>query len=71
MGVGVIFGEHDDVIPDVVWLSTEKYVALIDEAGHVRGAPDLIIEVLSSGTENERRAAQMKLKLYSSNGVLE
>ncbi|MFN3679472.1 Uma2 family endonuclease [Thermosynechococcus sp.] len=70
-GVGVIFSDSNDVIPDVVWLSMEKYTALIDDAGHVRGAPDLVIEVLSSGAENERRDRQIKLKLYSSQGVLE
>ncbi|MFN3927202.1 MAG: Uma2 family endonuclease [Pseudanabaenaceae cyanobacterium] len=71
LGAGVIFGEHDDVIPDVVWVSTERYGMLIDEAGHLRGAPELVIEVLSPGAENERRDRQVKLKLYSIRGVLE
>ncbi len=43
MGAGVIFGDKDDVIPDVVWVSKEKYEALIDESGHLLGAPDLAI----------------------------
>ena len=71
MGAGVIFGDKDDVIPDVVWVSKEKYEALIDESGHLLGAPDLAIEILSSGKENERRDREVKLKLYSSQGVLE
>ncbi len=71
MGAGVIFGDKDDVIPDVVWVSKEKYEVLIDQAGHLLGAPDLAIEVLSAGTENERRDREVKLKLYSSRGVLE
>ncbi|PZU98284.1 MAG: hypothetical protein DCE90_03960 [Pseudanabaena sp.] len=71
MGAGVIFGNKDDVIPDVLWISKEKYEALIDQAGHLLGAPDIAIEVLSSGTENERRDREVKLKLYSSQGVLE
>jgi Uma2 family endonuclease len=71
MGAGVIFGDKDDVIPDVVWVSKEKYESLIDQAGHLLGAPDLAIEVLSAGTENERRDREVKLKLYSSRGVLE
>ncbi|MFN3927201.1 MAG: Uma2 family endonuclease [Pseudanabaenaceae cyanobacterium] len=71
MGVGLIFGDRDDVIPDVVWVSTERYGMLIDEAGHLRGAPELVIEVLSPGAENERRDRQVKLKLYSIRGVLE
>ena len=71
VGAGVIFGDKDDVIPDVVWVSKEKYEILIDRAGHLLGAPDLAIEVLSAGTENEKRDREIKLKLYSSRGVLE
>jgi Uma2 family endonuclease len=71
IGAGVLFGDNDDVIPDVVWVSKEKYEILLDEAGHLRGAPDLAIEVLSAGTENEKRDRELKLKLYSSRGVLE
>lgn len=71
IGAGLIFGDNDDVIPDVIWMSNEKYTALIDDTGHFRGAPELVIEVLSSGTENEKRDRQLKLKLYSSQGVLE
>ncbi|WP_434684485.1 Uma2 family endonuclease [Pseudanabaena minima] len=71
VGAGVIFGNKDDVIPDVVWISKEKYEALIDQSGHLLGAPDLAIEVLSAGTDNEKRDREVKLKLYSSQGVLE
>ena len=71
MGAGVVFGDNDDVIPDVVWVSKEKYEALIDQAGHLTGAPDIAIEVLSAGSENEKRDRELKLKLYSSRGVLE
>jgi Uma2 family endonuclease len=71
MGAGVIFGDKDDVIPDVLWISKEKYEILIDASGHLLGAPDIAIEVLSSGKENEKRDREIKLKLYSSQGVLE
>jgi len=71
IGAGLIFGENDDVIPDVIWMSKEKYTALIDDTGHFRGAPEIAIEVLSAGTENEKRDRELKLKLYSSHGVLE
>jgi Uma2 family endonuclease len=71
MGAGVIFGDKDDVIPDVVWVSKEKYEILIDQAGHLLGAPDLAIEVLFAGTENEKRDREIKLKLYSTRGVFE
>ena len=71
IGAGLIFGDNDDVIPDVIWMSKEKYADLVDDTGHFRGAPELVIEVLSAGTDNERRDREVKLKLYSSRGVLE
>jgi Uma2 family endonuclease len=71
IGAGLIFGDNDDVIPDVIWMTKAKYAALVDETGHFRGAPDLVIEVLSAGTENERRDREVKLKLYSAQGILE
>ena len=52
-------------------MSKEKYADLIDDTGHFRGAPELVIEVLSAGTDNEKRDRQVKLKLYSNHGVLE
>jgi Uma2 family endonuclease len=71
IGAGLIFGDSDDVIPDVIWMSKEKYTDLIDDTGHFRGEPELVIEVLSVGTDNEKRDRQVKLKLYSNHGVLE
>jgi len=68
---GVLFGESDDVIPDVVWASNERLALLLDEAGHLTGAPELVVEVLSAGNENVRRDREAKLKLYSSRGVEE
>jgi Uma2 family endonuclease len=71
IGAGLIFGDNDDVIPDVIWMTKAKYAALVDETGHFRGAPDLVIEVLSAGIENVRRDREVKLKLYSAQGILE
>ncbi|NJP11259.1 MAG: Uma2 family endonuclease [Cyanobacteria bacterium CRU_2_1] len=68
---GIIFSEADNVIPDVVWVSYERLEALLDEAEHLTGAPELIVEVLSPGEANERRDREVKLKLYSSQGVQE
>src|SRR5262249_6031617 len=68
---GVLFGEADNVIPDVVWGSNERLAILMDDAGHLRGAPELVVEVLSPGVENERRDREAKLKLYASRGVQE
>ncbi|MGF1569104.1 MAG: Uma2 family endonuclease [Nodosilinea sp.] len=68
---GVIFSDADNVIPDVVWVSRERLPLLINDSGHLTGAPDLAVEVLSVVLENERRDRQLKLKLYSERGVQE
>jgi Uma2 family endonuclease len=68
---GVIFTNANNVIPDVVWVSNQRLATLLDEDGHLTGAPELIVEVLSAGVENERRDREVKLKLYTSRGVQE
>ncbi|MCJ8282760.1 MAG: Uma2 family endonuclease [Lentisphaeria bacterium] len=68
---GVIFTDADNVIPDVVWVSKERLPALVDDAGHLTGAPDLVVEVLSEGVVNQRRDREAKLKLYAFRGVQE
>jgi Uma2 family endonuclease len=68
---GVIFTEADNVIPDVVWISNKRLANGLDEAGHLTLAPELIVEVLSLGSENERRDREVKLKLYGERGVQE
>lgn len=55
----------------MVWISKERLAILLDSQGHLTGAPELVVEVLSSGTENERRDREVKLKLYGSRGVQE
>jgi Uma2 family endonuclease len=68
---GIIFSDSDNVIPDLVWISRDRLAAGLDEAGHLTIAPDLVVEVLSAGAENERRDREAKLKLYSLRGVQE
>lgn len=68
---GVVFSDMDDVIPDVVWVQKERLPNIVDESGHFTEAPDLVIEVLSAGTTNERRDREIKLRLYSLKGVKE
>ncbi|MGG6239642.1 Uma2 family endonuclease [Nodosilinea sp. AN01ver1] len=68
---GLIFTDTDNVIPDVIWSSHDRLAALTDDEGHLRGAPELIVEVLSEGSTNERRDREAKLKLYSQQGVQE
>ena len=68
---GLIFSDSDNVAPDVVWISYERLAQIQDEAGHFRGAPELVVEVLSPGKANEDRDRLAKLKLYSTQGVRE
>ncbi len=68
---GVIFSDADNVISDVVWISSERLAYGLDAAGHLTLAPELIVEVLSPDTDNERRDRETKLKLYAERGVQE
>jgi Uma2 family endonuclease len=68
---GVIFSPEDAVAPDLTWVSRERLVGALDSGGHLRVAPELVVEVLSPGAANERRDQEAKLKLYSLRGVRE
>ena len=60
---GLIFADDDDVAPDVVWISRERLAGTLDQTGHLHTAPELVVEVLSPGSVNERRDREVKLKL--------
>jgi Uma2 family endonuclease len=68
---GIIFADDTNVIPDVIWISHERLQAVLQKDGKLHDAPELVIEVLSPGAENERRDREVKLKLYSRRGVKE
>jgi len=68
---GLVFTSDDDVVPDVVWVSRARLGSMLDASGHLRAAPDLVVEVLSPGAKNERRDRRDKLALYSRQGVQE
>lgn len=68
---GVIFDDENDVAPDVVWVSRQRLDALLGDDGHLHGAPELVVEVLSPGATTERRDRVAKLKLYGLRGVQE
>ncbi|WP_242041340.1 Uma2 family endonuclease [Leptolyngbya sp. FACHB-261] len=42
---------------------------LLNEAGYLTGAPELVVEVLPPGVDNEQRDRDLKLRLYSARGV--
>jgi len=66
---GLVFAEDDDVVPDVVWLSTRRLAEALGPDGHLHAPPELVVEVLSPGSHNERRDRDAKRKLYSRRGV--
>jgi Uma2 family endonuclease len=68
---GVIFADDDDVAPDLVWISRERFAMALEPDGKFHAAPDIAVEVLSPGSTNERRDREAKLKLYSRRGVRE
>jgi Uma2 family endonuclease len=68
---GLLFGESEDVAPDLVWISSERLATALEPDGKFHSAPELVIEVLSPGSANERRDREVKLKLYSRRGVHE
>ena len=63
----VVFSDLDVVEPDLLYVSQERLEVLTRQ--HVRGAPDLVVEILSPGT---RRTDEItKRKLYERFGVQE
>ncbi|MEK6289240.1 MAG: Uma2 family endonuclease [Acidobacteriota bacterium] len=67
---GVIFSEFSGVIPDIVFFSNERRDE-IASTERIMGAPDLIIEIISPGSENDRRDRVAKRQLYGKYGVKE
>ncbi len=67
---GVIFDDFNAVIPDLVFVRSER-IAEIASGDKILGAPDLVIEILSEGAENERRDRIIKRQAYSKFGVVE
>ena len=67
---GVILSEFDSVRPDIAYLTNERFLEILSE-GKLYGAPDLVIEVLSAGAENERRDRNIKRQMYARYGVKE
>ena len=70
VGPGVIFSEYSGVIPDLIFISNERRKE-IAAGERVMGAPDLVIEIVSPGAENERRDRVVKRQLYGKHGVRE
>ena len=65
----VYFDESNVVQPDLFWISESNSDCQLIEDSYWRGAPDLIIEVLSPGSA--RRDKHDKFNLYQQHGVAE
>jgi len=68
---GLIFGDDEDVVPDVVWISAQRLMTALQADGKLHSTPELVVEILSPGSANERRDREVKRKLYSRRGAEE
>jgi Uma2 family endonuclease len=55
----VVFSDLSVVEPDLLYISRERAGILTDQ--HVRGAPDLVVEILSPGTRKTDEVTKRKL----------
>jgi Uma2 family endonuclease len=69
-GTGVILSDHDAVIPDLVFVQRDRWAEVTSEQKIIR-APDIVVEILSAGSENRRRDLFVKRQLYAKYGVKE
>lgn len=69
-GAGAIFSDHDAVIPDLAFVSKERWDQVVT-GDKFTGALDLVVEVVSPGAENRRRDLSVKRQLYGKYGVKE
>ena len=67
---GLILSDYSGVIPDLVFFRHERRDGIVT-GERLTGPPDLVIEILSPGSENTRRDRVAKLQLYSKHKVPE
>jgi Uma2 family endonuclease len=70
-GPGIVYADDEAVIPDVVWIAKTRLDEVLGADGKLMASPDLVVEVLSFGAENEQRDREAKRRLYSRRGVRE
>lgn len=63
----VLLSEHDIVQPDLIFLSSARLHLFTER--HLRGAPDLVVEILSESTRRTDR--EIKAEIYDRAGVQE
>jgi Uma2 family endonuclease len=69
-GPGAVFSDYDSVIPDIVFVSKDRWEGIVAD-DRFYAAPDLVIEILSPGSTNRSRDLELKRKLYGKYGVQE
>jgi Uma2 family endonuclease len=67
-GTGAVFSDYDAVIPDLVFVLNERWAEVVSGTRITR-APDLVVEIISPGSENRRRDLSVKRQLYAKYGV--
>jgi Uma2 family endonuclease len=69
-GAGAIFSDYDAVIADLVFVRNERWDQVVT-GEKFTGAVDLVVEILSPGTQNRERDLSAKRQLYGKYGVKE
>src|SRR6267142_3991963 len=69
-GAGAVFSDYDAVLPDLVFVRSERWEDVVSNDRFV-AAPDLVIEIVSHGKENRDRDISVKRQLYGKYGVAE
>lgn len=69
-GAGAIFSDYDAVIPDLAFVRHERWDEVVT-GEKFTGPLDIVIEIVSPGSENRRRDLSVKRKLYAKYGVAE
>ena len=69
-GPGVAFNKYNSVIPDIVFVSKERWHTIADKT-RFNAAPDLVIEILSPDSANRSRDLKLKREAYARFGVTE
>jgi Uma2 family endonuclease len=69
-GAGAIFSDYDAVSPDLAFVCNERWDQVVT-GEKFTGALDLVIEILSPGTQNRQRDLSAKRQLYGKYGAKE
>jgi Uma2 family endonuclease len=70
LGPGAVFSDYDSVIPDLVFVSNDRWTSIVED-DRFYAAPDLVIEILSPGSQNRTRDLKLKHRVYGKYGVQE